>query len=72
MNLAVSMCKRLIEEGKVEGIHFCTLNLEKSVRRVLDGLGLIRDEPAVEGGWKVCPEDVVPCVSRTGLVTRTL
>lgn len=32
------MVNRLVEEGKVEGVHFCTLNLEKSVRKVLDGL----------------------------------
>lgn len=33
------MVQRLISEGKVEGVHFCTLNLEKSVVRVLQGLG---------------------------------
>lgn len=37
MSLAVSMMRRLREEG-VQGFHLCTLNLEKSVKRVLEQL----------------------------------
>ena len=39
MNLAVDMITRL-QAGGVQGVHFCTLNLEKSVTRVLETLGL--------------------------------
>lgn len=39
VDLAVQMVKRLTEENHVKGVHFCTLNLEKSVRRILEGLG---------------------------------
>jgi len=30
------MIRRLVEEGGLRGFHFCTLNLEKSVRRILE------------------------------------
>ena len=33
------MIRRLVEEGGVRGVHFCTLNLEKSVRSILEILG---------------------------------
>lgn len=33
------MIERLAKEGKVPGVHFCTMNLEKSVQRVTEGLG---------------------------------
>lgn len=49
VNLAIEMVHRLVEEGAVEGVHFCTLNLEKSVRRVLDGLKWARFEDASSG-----------------------
>ncbi|KAF8599080.1 MTHFR-domain-containing protein [Ceratobasidium sp. AG-I] len=38
VKLAVSMIKNILSEGDVKGVHFCTLNLEKSVRRILDEL----------------------------------
>lgn len=34
--LASDMIRRLTTEGDVPGVHFCTLNLEKSVSRVLE------------------------------------
>lgn len=42
VDLAISMCTRLIASGLVPGLYFYTLNLERSVRRVLgqSGLGL--------------------------------
>lgn len=40
VTLAVNMIQRLVSEAGVPGVHFCTLNLEKSVRRVLEGLNL--------------------------------
>ena len=33
------MIRRLVEEGGMRGFHFCTLNLEKSVRCILEILG---------------------------------
>jgi methylenetetrahydrofolate reductase (NADPH) len=39
VSLAVKMVRRLVDEGGLQGFHFCTLNLEKSVERVLENLG---------------------------------
>ena len=36
------MCKRLLENG-VAGLHFYTLNLEKSVTHILEGLGYVTE-----------------------------
>ena len=45
VEIAVDMCKKLLstpaEEGGVDGIHFYTLNLERSVTRILLGVGVI-------------------------------
>lgn len=38
VTLAVDMIRKLVSEGGVPGVHFCTLNLEKSVQRVLENL----------------------------------
>ncbi|KAJ7632947.1 methylenetetrahydrofolate reductase-domain-containing protein [Roridomyces roridus] len=38
VQLAVAMIKRLTSEGGIFGVHLCTLNLEKSVQRVLEDL----------------------------------
>ncbi|KAK7057395.1 methylenetetrahydrofolate reductase [Favolaschia claudopus] len=38
VQLAVNMIKRLTTEGGMPGVHLCTLNLEKSVQRVLEAL----------------------------------
>ena len=50
IELAVAMCKRLVAGG-VRHLHFYTLNLEKSVNRILAGLGLDRrtTNPAMTG-----------------------
>ena len=39
VELAVKMIARLTTEAKISGVHLCTLNLEKSVQRVLSKLG---------------------------------
>ncbi|KAI0064533.1 methylenetetrahydrofolate reduct [Artomyces pyxidatus] len=39
VSLAVRMIRRLVDEGAIQGFHFCTLNLEKSVQRILESLG---------------------------------
>ncbi|WVQ63161.1 methylenetetrahydrofolate reductase [Kwoniella botswanensis] len=36
--LASKMVKQILDSGLVPGIHFCTLNLEKSVRTILENL----------------------------------
>jgi methylenetetrahydrofolate reductase (NADPH) len=38
-SLAVKMVRCLVDEGGLRGFHFCTLNLEKSIERVLEILG---------------------------------
>ncbi|KAA1469427.1 methylenetetrahydrofolate reduct [Dentipellis sp. KUC8613] len=38
VSLAISMVKRLVNEGGIRGFHFCTLNLEKSVQRIIESL----------------------------------
>lgn len=43
MKLAIKMVQQLTEGG-VRGVHFSTLNLEKSVQRVLEGLAWADDE----------------------------
>ncbi|KAF9483791.1 MTHFR-domain-containing protein [Pholiota conissans] len=39
VQLAVQIIQKLRSEGGLNGFHFCTLNLEKSVQRVLETLG---------------------------------
>ncbi|KAL1409881.1 methylenetetrahydrofolate reductase 1 [Vanrija albida] len=43
VRLATTMVNRLIASGLVNGVHFCTLNLEKSVRTILEKLGWLAD-----------------------------
>ena len=38
VNLAVEMIRKLTADGDIRGVHFCTLNLERSVTRVLERL----------------------------------
>lgn len=41
VELATTIVKSITEDASlgIRGVHFCTLNLEKSVRRILDALG---------------------------------
>lgn len=41
IQLSVKMIKRLYDEGGIRGFHLCTLNLEKSITRVLELLGWV-------------------------------
>jgi len=43
IDLGVRMCRKLLAAG-VKGLHFYTLNLERSVVKILEGLGLIAVE----------------------------
>ena len=38
VRLATAMIKEITASGLIHGVHFCTLNLEMSVRRVLEAL----------------------------------
>ncbi|GMH52474.1 hypothetical protein TrLO_g7807 [Triparma laevis f. longispina] len=38
VEIAVDMCQKLLREGYCDGVHFYTLNLERSVRRILEKL----------------------------------
>ncbi|WVN89599.1 methylenetetrahydrofolate reductase [Cryptococcus depauperatus CBS 7841] len=41
--LATKMVRRILDSGFVSGVHFCTLNLEKSVWTILDNLGWMEE-----------------------------
>eukprot|EP00184_Porphyridium_aerugineum_P005839 CAMPEP_0184706236 /NCGR_PEP_ID=MMETSP0313-20130426/36655_1 /TAXON_ID=2792 /ORGANISM="Porphyridium aerugineum, Strain SAG 1380-2" /LENGTH=654 /DNA_ID=CAMNT_0027167785 /DNA_START=98 /DNA_END=2062 /DNA_ORIENTATION=+ len=47
VELAIQMCKKILASGLCPGIHFYTLNLEKSVLSIVDGLGLIPKTEAI-------------------------
>ncbi|KAF8823798.1 hypothetical protein HHX47_DHR9000107 [Lentinula edodes] len=47
VELAVKMIRRITTETDVSGVHFCTLNLEKSVQRVLESLRWIGYSPQI-------------------------
>jgi len=38
ISLAVNMITKLVQENDIPGVHFFTLNLEKSVQRILEAL----------------------------------
>ena len=40
IKLAIEMCKKLLDHGTV-GLHFYTLNLERSTLKILEGLGMV-------------------------------
>jgi methylenetetrahydrofolate reductase (NADPH) len=45
VELAIKQCKELVAKG-TPGLHFYTLNLETSVMRIVQGLGLVQDHAA--------------------------
>mmetsp|Transcript_8578 Transcript_8578/g.8533 ORF Transcript_8578/g.8533 Transcript_8578/m.8533 type:complete len:515 (+) Transcript_8578:232-1776(+) len=49
ISLAIKTCKKLAEHG-IEGFHFYTLNLERSVIAIINELGLV--EPEREAPWR--------------------
>lgn len=65
VKLAIEMVSELVSKAKVEGIHFCTLNLERSVRRVLEGLNWI-DEVDAEIGKRIACQ--APASERNQLI----
>ncbi|KAL7422693.1 methylenetetrahydrofolate reductase 1 [Cryptotrichosporon argae] len=44
--LATAMVRALLASGTVRGVHLCTLNLEKSVRMILENVGWADDQAA--------------------------
>ena len=57
VRLGIEMCSKLIQAG-IHGLHFYTLNLEATVRKILQGLKMISD-PAPSAPrplpWKTSP-----------------
>lgn len=47
IDLGVDMCKRILASGLSPGVHFYSLNLEKSVMAIIDGLDLIPQTEAI-------------------------
>ncbi|KAL5529588.1 hypothetical protein ACEPAG_5573 [Sanghuangporus baumii] len=47
VTLAMEMIQKLVNDGDVKGVHFCTLNLERSVRKVLEGLQWVGGSPRI-------------------------
>jgi len=41
VEFGIDVCKKLMDSGKVPGLHFYTLNLEKTVYGILEGLGIM-------------------------------
>eukprot|EP01083_Nonionella_stella_P039361 107051_1 len=40
VSYCVSMCRRLLDDGGISGLHFYTMNLEKATMEILEALGL--------------------------------
>ncbi|XP_006457951.1 hypothetical protein AGABI2DRAFT_216007 [Agaricus bisporus var. bisporus H97] len=83
VNLAVDMIQRLVTGGEVSGVHFCTLNLEKSVQRILEDLQwthapnrspnrLISDAPLPPVSSSAEPDRVVTPITAARDATQTL
>jgi methylenetetrahydrofolate reductase (NADPH) len=50
VDLAAKMCRRLLDAG-VPGLHFYTLNLEKSVTNILEILGFVSSRRTTSLPW---------------------
>jgi methylenetetrahydrofolate reductase (NADPH) len=44
VELAADMCRQLLDAGVCDGVHFYTLNLERSVTRILEELDVLKDD----------------------------
>ncbi|XP_065506006.1 methylenetetrahydrofolate reductase (NADPH) isoform X2 [Caloenas nicobarica] len=53
VELAVSMCRELLDSGMVHGLHFYTLNREVATTEVLKRLGLWNEDPRRPLPWAV-------------------
>lgn len=68
--LATDMVERLLSSGLVHGVHFCTLNLERSVRTILENLGWVvgalssvNSSPRARLNQLIVDDDVSPGMS---------
>eukprot|EP01114_Cavostelium_apophysatum_P016958 TRINITY_DN492_c0_g1_i1.p1 TRINITY_DN492_c0_g1~~TRINITY_DN492_c0_g1_i1.p1 ORF type:complete len:583 (-),score=137.66 TRINITY_DN492_c0_g1_i1:23-1771(-) len=63
VKLGIKMCQELLATG-TKALHFYTLNLEKSVIQILEGLKLVDPEVRRQMPWRIAParskEDVRP------------
>jgi methylenetetrahydrofolate reductase (NADPH) len=58
VEIAIKQCKELLANG-VPGLHFYTLNLETSVMRIVEGLGVVADWTAARPlPWRTSPGEV--------------
>jgi methylenetetrahydrofolate reductase (NADPH) len=48
VGLAVNIIRKITSTGKIKGIHFCTLNLEKSVQLVIEKLQWADGSPTMK------------------------
>ncbi|XP_044301436.1 methylenetetrahydrofolate reductase [Varanus komodoensis] len=53
IELAVCMCRKLLDSGQVHGLHFYTLNREVATTEVLKRLGLWKEDPRRPLPWAV-------------------
>ncbi|XP_062449091.1 methylenetetrahydrofolate reductase (NADPH) [Rhea pennata] len=53
VELAVSMCRELLDSGMVHGLHFFTLNREVATTEVLKRLGMWKEDPRRPLPWAV-------------------
>ncbi|KIY49793.1 MTHFR-domain-containing protein [Fistulina hepatica ATCC 64428] len=66
VKLAIETIRRVTTEGAIPGVHLCTLNLEKSVQRVLEGLQWTGAPPSLKNKLIADAEQV--STNGTGLV----
>ncbi|KNC82214.1 methylenetetrahydrofolate reductase (NADPH) [Sphaeroforma arctica JP610] len=58
VRIGVDTCKKLLESGKVPGLHFYTLNLEKMVMSIIDGLQMVPTDKAIRSlPWRPSTAD---------------
>jgi len=81
VSFGVEMCQEILSYGDIKGLHFYTLNLEKVVYGILDGLGITQnvsqktDESdaksmvAVGSAWARVGDTVKTCYGGVGTVT---
>lgn len=53
VELAVSMCRELLDSGMVSGLHFYTLNREVATTEILKRLGIWKEDPRRPLPWAV-------------------
>eukprot|EP01134_Creolimax_fragrantissima_P007785 CFRG7785T1 len=58
VRMGIDMCKKLLDSGLVPGLHFYTLNLEKLVMSIIDGLNVVPTGKAIRSlPWRPSTAD---------------